>query len=292
MKTKRYTLPFALLILVLVSCNKKPTAGFTASENEIYLSEKITFTSTSTGAASYEWDFGDGTFSTEPSPIHVYETPGNYTVTLKVYNKKGKAWDRSSQSVTVHAPMATFKGYIDGEYTELFLGTPDIGIAMGGGYCGTVYDAPTDSRILTIHGMLARFEGFNPVMQVGFEYGYMNVPASYTLEQIDLMFHAYTNAGVKPYKYKADGGVRVYVLKNGKFWITDVDGAVGNQTGSTFKILSTVNYVSPPEVGTARTCERMKIKFNCKLYNSDNTAESISLTNGEFDIIVYAPHPF
>ncbi|CAM3786811.1 PKD domain-containing protein [Flavobacterium gelidilacus] len=34
----------------------------------------------------YQWDFGDGTFSTEFEPIHLYNTPGNYIVTLTVTN--------------------------------------------------------------------------------------------------------------------------------------------------------------------------------------------------------------
>ncbi len=33
---------------------------------------------------SWEWDFGDGGFSYEQNPSHVYSNPGNYTVTLNV----------------------------------------------------------------------------------------------------------------------------------------------------------------------------------------------------------------
>lgn len=33
-------------------------------------------------AASYSWNFGDGTTSSMPNPTHVYEVPGTYTVTL------------------------------------------------------------------------------------------------------------------------------------------------------------------------------------------------------------------
>lgn len=34
-------------------------------------------------AETYEWDFGDGTYSTEENPIHTYMQPGCYNVTLK-----------------------------------------------------------------------------------------------------------------------------------------------------------------------------------------------------------------
>ena len=37
----------------------------------------------STGA-QYKWSFGDGSFSTEKDPVHIYERPGEYNVCLKV----------------------------------------------------------------------------------------------------------------------------------------------------------------------------------------------------------------
>lgn len=52
--------------------------------------DTVTFTSTMNYVAptfSYFWDFGDGTTSTDPNPVHVYTTaPGIYTVMLEVTN--------------------------------------------------------------------------------------------------------------------------------------------------------------------------------------------------------------
>lgn len=42
----------------------------------------VTFTNESKGAVSYEWDFGDGTTSTEESPTHTYPGKGKYVPTL------------------------------------------------------------------------------------------------------------------------------------------------------------------------------------------------------------------
>lgn len=40
------------------------------------------FTNTSSDAATYLWDFGDGTISTQPNPTHTYAVSGQYVVTL------------------------------------------------------------------------------------------------------------------------------------------------------------------------------------------------------------------
>ena len=45
---------------------------------------KYQFTSNSVSADSYLWDFGDGTTSTEASPLHQYQQAGAYTVTLSI----------------------------------------------------------------------------------------------------------------------------------------------------------------------------------------------------------------
>ena len=48
-----------------------------------------TFTNTSQGSSSYEWDFGDGFISTEEFPKHTYADNGDYPVKLTVRNSKG-----------------------------------------------------------------------------------------------------------------------------------------------------------------------------------------------------------
>ena len=40
------------------------------------------FTNTSTAGQTFNWNFGDGGTSTATNPVHVYNTPGSYTITL------------------------------------------------------------------------------------------------------------------------------------------------------------------------------------------------------------------
>jgi PKD repeat protein len=49
----------------------------------------ICFNNTSSNAASYAWDFGDGNTSTAPSPCHTYVTPGTYTIKLAAFSLYG-----------------------------------------------------------------------------------------------------------------------------------------------------------------------------------------------------------
>jgi len=55
------------------------------------VNEPILFKDKSVGnPVSWFWSFGDGTSSTKQHPVHVYEKPGTYTVTLTVTNPMGE----------------------------------------------------------------------------------------------------------------------------------------------------------------------------------------------------------
>jgi len=70
----------------------KLTAEFSASSRTVKEGEKIRFDPDIYGGFepySYEWDFGDGTTSTEEAPVHSYKTEDSYTVVMKVTDDRG-----------------------------------------------------------------------------------------------------------------------------------------------------------------------------------------------------------
>ena len=71
----------------------------TSTENPL----EISFTDLSIGdIAFYDWDFGDGNFSEEQSPIHQYSEAGEYWVTLFVSDSMGICFDEIWQLVYVY----------------------------------------------------------------------------------------------------------------------------------------------------------------------------------------------
>ncbi len=69
----------------------KPVAGFSFSPSSpLCVNNLVQFNNTSLGGATYFWDFGDGTTSTDVNPQHTYTTVNNspgYVVTLVVKSK-------------------------------------------------------------------------------------------------------------------------------------------------------------------------------------------------------------
>lgn len=67
-----------------------PTASFiSSSEGLLYPGDEVQFEYISTGATSFEWDFGDGATSTLESPTHIYAEGGTYDVSLTITSPDG-----------------------------------------------------------------------------------------------------------------------------------------------------------------------------------------------------------
>ena len=82
-----------------------PVAAFTASATSGCNTLSVNFTSTSTGATSYQWSFPGGSPSSSnlPNPTVNYSGPGSYTVTLNVTNEGGSDVETQSGFIVVGA---------------------------------------------------------------------------------------------------------------------------------------------------------------------------------------------
>ncbi len=73
-----------------ITVYNKPQAAFNAPVTSSCSAPlTVNFNDNSIGAASYQWDFGDGNTSNQRNPSHTYTTTGLYTVTLIVTNANG-----------------------------------------------------------------------------------------------------------------------------------------------------------------------------------------------------------
>ncbi len=74
----------------IIEVFNRPIADFTIKSPVLYIPDDIMYIrNDSRFATRFEWDFGDGTTSTEPQPTHQYQEEGFYDITLTAYNEQG-----------------------------------------------------------------------------------------------------------------------------------------------------------------------------------------------------------
>ena len=148
-----------LLTAVVFSCDEslpeaiygtEPVADFTAtqSQSDIYT---WSFTNNSTGAISYNWDFGDGNGSSEANTSHTYTGAGQFAVTLTATaagTSNSMGWrNTSTQNVQIDLPTyetanVTFKVDMSNET----LSTTDV-IKLTGTFEG--FTGPGSPHVMT-----------------------------------------------------------------------------------------------------------------------------------------------
>ena len=94
-------------------------AFFNTSNNNGCVPLQVDFSQFSTTNTFYSWDFGDGNFSSQYSPVHVFNTPGTYNVNL--YVNDGCSYDTISQIINVDSLPQ-----IDIQVSDSILCTNDI----------------------------------------------------------------------------------------------------------------------------------------------------------------------
>lgn len=105
----------ALTILLFAGCKKTetppapPTAGFSfATPAAGILPTLVNFTSSSTGATSYQWSFGDGNQSALANPSNTYTSAKTYNVKLVVTGPGGADSITKTVTITLDKPKPSF----------------------------------------------------------------------------------------------------------------------------------------------------------------------------------------
>jgi PKD repeat protein len=100
---KRLLYFLILIPFALTSCVNHPYADFRVSSSVVDAGDELIFTNYSLDADYYEWDFGDGFYSSSFNTSHIYSSPGNYSVVLSAFSN-GRGVDRVVQDITVLYP--------------------------------------------------------------------------------------------------------------------------------------------------------------------------------------------
>ncbi len=95
--------------ITVTSSMDAPVANFDTNKSSGVAPLSVQFTDTSSGSVplTYLWDFGDGTYSALPSPVHTYTATADTTfnITLKISNSAGSSSKLSAITVYVTPPV-------------------------------------------------------------------------------------------------------------------------------------------------------------------------------------------
>lgn len=92
-----------------VKVGNRPVAAFTASPVTSCASDSIKFLNKSTGnITNWQWDFGDKTQSADPSPKHMYQDTGLFTIRLRVSSNGCSDSAQQVNYIRINSPVAGF----------------------------------------------------------------------------------------------------------------------------------------------------------------------------------------
>ena len=111
-----------------------PVAAFNSDIVTVSCGGAVRFTDQSTQAFSWLWDFGDMTTSTLQNPVHNFNSPGTYTVTLTVTNPLGS--DSEIKTITVNP---TFTATVTATPSNVCNGSPVSVSAVAAGSTNITY---------------------------------------------------------------------------------------------------------------------------------------------------------
>ena len=79
---------------------------FNTDFNSMIIGDSVTFNNISSNNENVFWDFGDGSSSTDYSPVHTYLSSGSYDVTLVASTNNGCVVDTATTTIIIAIPSA------------------------------------------------------------------------------------------------------------------------------------------------------------------------------------------
>lgn len=237
-----------------------PTAGYTWTPNNQCATIPVDFTSTSTGAISYQWNFGDplslgNNNSTLPNPSHLFTATGGgtqtYIVSLTVTGPGGCTNSIAQTTTVLQKPDASVADLLTNfnNCTSATSGNPAFSLTVTN--ISTTQGSNTDYHI-------DWGDGTQPFDTTG---DYVSTP------------HTYANLGIY-------------------FLISTVTGANGCITIDTFKVLNISNpSIGMSSLGGTAGCGPVTYCFPVSSFQNNDTSTKYKFDFGDGSPIVIYNHP-
>lgn len=112
----------------------------------------VQFLDMSAGALSYQWNFGDGTFSNQQHPHHIYTSPGSYLACLSISNYINSCYDSICQLVVVTKnPLGCQAYFVDSILNSGAIAFMDYSIGSMNSYSWNFGDGTYSNQQNPIH---------------------------------------------------------------------------------------------------------------------------------------------
>ena len=102
-----------MLSCLLISCNEQDNEFKFPFSVDIFYSvdaKQVAFTALTHSAVSWNWDFGDGSTSTDQNPVHVYEDGGYYVANLNALDADGNTISKEVKLAIELTPYSLLTG--------------------------------------------------------------------------------------------------------------------------------------------------------------------------------------
>lgn len=257
---------FLMLTALVISCSEpNPEVAFVVSLATPDAGQEIEFFNNTRNGHTYEWDFGDGTKSTEENPKKTYTNKGKYTVTLTATSKKGSKKDTKALDIQVNSTANFISADINNQSVSFY--TDDTGIeevfsyetnlavppAMSNGIFGTYIGKSNSNESLKIEFGKFNFEGSSPDSTI---------------------FKTWLAPGNKLFRTSDENSQSINIIYNNGS--NSYSSRFTSQGGSVFNIAkTTVIYLQGNDY------YKVEGSFSCKLKN-DSGSDVLTVINGKF----------